>query len=58
VRAPGVSKDFRLGDIIDFTIDVAKYTIIEVKAVLTPSETSATAQAQWTPARMPTKSRP
>jgi Cu/Ag efflux protein CusF len=33
VRAPEVSKDLRPGDIIDFTIDAAKYTILEVKVV-------------------------
>ena len=33
VRAPEVSRDLRPGDIIDFTIDAAKYTILEVKVV-------------------------
>jgi Cu/Ag efflux protein CusF len=33
VRAPDVSRDLRPGDIIDFTIDAAKYTILEVKVV-------------------------
>ena len=33
VRAPEVSKALRPGDIVDFTIDAAKYTILEVKVV-------------------------
>ena len=28
VRAPDVSSDLRPGDIVDFTIDAAKYTIL------------------------------
>jgi Cu/Ag efflux protein CusF len=31
VRAPEVSKDLKPGDTIDFTIDAAKYTILDVK---------------------------
>lgn len=33
VRAPDVSKDLRPGDTIDFTIDAAKYVILEVRLV-------------------------
>ena len=33
VRAPDVSKDLRPGDTIDFTIDAAKYVILDVRLV-------------------------
>ena len=33
VRAPEVSKGLHPGDAIDFTIDAAKYTILDVKVV-------------------------
>jgi Cu/Ag efflux protein CusF len=33
VRAPEVSKDLQPGDTIDFTIDAAKYIILDVKLV-------------------------
>jgi Cu/Ag efflux protein CusF len=33
VRTPDLSKDLRPGDIVDFTIDAAKYLIVDVKLI-------------------------
>ena len=33
VKSPDLTKDLRPGDVIDFKIDAAKYTIVDVKLV-------------------------
>ena len=59
VRSPEVSKGLKPGDTIDFIIDAAKYVILDVKDRRSQQVTAkAKRGAQWTPARMPTKSRP
>jgi Cu/Ag efflux protein CusF len=37
VKSPGLSKDLRPGDVIDFKIDASNYTIVEVKRI-TPAK--------------------